>query len=76
MKSKSLVYAIPACILCVLAMVATARAQQSLNFADLPLINMPSPMPNGCGHMDWGNDFYYVNPEGWLGAGRGFKLGP
>jgi hypothetical protein len=52
MKSKSLVYAIPACILCVLAMVATARAQQSLNFADLPLINMPSPMPNGCGHMD------------------------
>lgn len=63
-------------ILCLLAMVTTASAQQNLNFADLPLVNTPSPMPDGYGQLGWGNNLYYVNPYGWSGAGSGFRLGP
>ncbi len=63
-------------ILCVLALLMGASAQENLNFANLPLINTPSPMPDGYGQLNWGNNFYYVNPYGWSGAGPGFKLGP
>lgn len=62
--------------LLLLGFVMPASAQQNLNFADLPLVNTPSPMPSGYGQLDWGNNLYYVNPYGWSGAGPGFRLGP
>jgi hypothetical protein len=60
--------------LCVFALVVSASAQQDLNFTNLPLVNSPSPMPNGYGQLSWGN-FFYVNPFGWPEAGIGYKLG-
>jgi len=60
--------------ICVFALLTSAGAQQVLNFADLPLISSPQPMPNGYGRLNWGN-FFYVNPYGWSGAGPGYKLG-
>jgi hypothetical protein len=71
---KSLIAAV-ALAFCLLAGVVGASAQQNLNFANLPLVNSPAPMPNGYGQLDWGN-FFYVNPWGWSGAGPGYKLGP
>jgi hypothetical protein len=62
-------------ILCLFALLTVASAQEQLNFSQLPLINSPSPMPNGYGQLDWVN-FFYVNPSGWSGAGPGYKLGP
>jgi len=59
---------------CVFALLASASAQEQLNFADLPLISSPQPMPNGYGQLSWGN-FFYVNPFGWATAGPGYKLG-
>ena len=41
---------------CLLALVVGASAQQTLNFANLPLVNTPSPMPNGYGQLNWGNN--------------------
>jgi hypothetical protein len=65
-----------ACLtLCLLSLVIGAGAQEQLNFSQLPLVNTPSPMPNGYGQFDWGN-FFYVNPYGWSGAGSGYQLGP
>ncbi|MGA2370141.1 MAG: hypothetical protein ACLPPV_24510 [Candidatus Korobacteraceae bacterium] len=65
-----------ACLtLCLVTLVVSASAQQTLNFSSLPLVNTPTPMPNGYGQLDWGN-FFYVNPYGWSGAGSGYKLGP
>ena len=61
--------------LCLVALVAGASAQTTLNFSNLPLVSTPSPMPNGYGRLDWGN-FFYVNPFGWSGAGPGYRLGP
>ncbi|HUI83025.1 MAG TPA: hypothetical protein VL240_02320 [Candidatus Binatia bacterium] len=61
-------------ILCLLALLTGASAQQMLNFSDLPLVNIPSPMPSGYGQLDWGN-FFFVNPYGWSGAGPGYQLG-
>ncbi len=60
---------------CLMTLVVGAGAQQTLNFANLPLVNSPSPMPNGYGQLDWAN-FFYVNPYGWSGAGPGYQLGP
>jgi hypothetical protein len=62
-------------ILCLLALAVGASAQQQLNFSNLPLVNSPSPMPNGYGNLSWGN-FFYVDPFEWSGAGNGYKLGP
>src|SRR5580704_769111 len=62
-------------ILCLFALLTVASAQEQLNFAQLPLINAPSPMPDGYGQLGWSN-FYYVNPYGWSGAGPGYRLGP
>jgi len=59
--------------LCVFALMASASAQQEVNFANLPLVSTPSPMPTGYGELSWGN-FFYVNPFGWSGAGPGYKL--
>ena len=61
--------------LCLLALVVGASAQQTLNFSTLPLVNSPTPVPNGFEQFDWGN-FFYVNPYGWADAGPGYKLGP
>ncbi len=61
--------------LCLLALVVGASAQATLNFSQLPLVDNPTPMPNGYGQLDWGN-FFYVNPYGWSGAGPGYRLGP
>ena len=59
---------------CLMALAIGATAQQQLNFANLPALNSPSPMPAGYGQLTWGN-FFYVNPWGWSGAGSGYKLG-
>ena len=59
---------------CLMALAIGATAQEQLNFANLPAINSPSPMPAGYGQLTWGN-FFYVNPDGWSGAGPGYKLG-
>jgi hypothetical protein len=72
MKRLSLIICVTAC-LTVLA--AGANAQQQLNFAGLPLVDSPSPVPSGYGELTWGN-FFYVNPYGWTGAGPGYRLGP
>jgi len=71
---KSLI-ALSCLSVCVVALVASASAQEMLNFANLPLVSIPSPMPNGYGQLDW-NNFYYVNPHEWSGAGPGDRLGP
>jgi hypothetical protein len=60
---------------CVVALTFAAAAQENLNFATLPLIGTPAPMPNGYGQLDWTNVFY-VDPGEWSGAGPGYKLGP
>ena len=61
---------------CAMALGTSAGAQENLSFANLPLLNTPSPVPNGYGQLDWGNNLFYVNPYGWSGAGPGYKLGP
>ena len=62
-------------ILCLLALVVGASAQQQLNFSQLPLVSNPAPMPNGYGTLNWGN-FFYVDPYEWSGSGSGYRLGP
>ena len=62
-------------VACVLAVAAAASAQENLNFANLPLVSTPSPMPNGYGELNWTN-IYYVDPNQWSGAGPGYKDGP
>lgn len=52
-----------------------ANAQELINFADLPDMDSPSPMPNGYGNLNW-TGFSYVDPYDWGGAGPGFKRGP
>jgi len=59
--------------LCVLALAASASAQEDVNFAGLPLISTPSPMPSGYAELNWGN-FFYVDPFSWSDAGPGYKL--
>jgi len=62
-------------LVCVLALAIGALAQENLNFANLPLVSMPTPMPNGYGQLNWTNIFY-VDPSEWSGAGPGYKDGP
>jgi len=62
-------------ILCLFALLTVASAQEQLNFAQFPILNIPSPMPDGYGQLDWSN-FYYVNPYGWPSAGPGYRQGP
>ena len=59
----------------VLALTLAAAAQENLTFADLPLVSLPTLMPNGYGGLNWTNIFY-VNPTQWSGAGPGYKDGP
>ena len=55
-----------------LAVAISATAQENLNFADLPPVSSPVPIPNGYGQLNWQN-IYYVDPEKWPGAGPGYK---
>jgi hypothetical protein len=65
-----------ACLtICLVSLAIGADAQEQLNFSQLPLVNSPSPMPNGYGQLGWAN-FFYVNPYGWSGAGPGYQRGP
>jgi hypothetical protein len=63
---------------CIVALALAASAQENLNFADLPQVSTPSPMPNGYGQLYWTNIFY-VDPSTWSGPGRadpGYRDGP
>jgi hypothetical protein len=60
---------------CLVALALGAAAQENLNFANLPLVNSPAPMPNGYGQLNWSNIFY-VDPYEWSGGGDGYKHGP
>ena len=57
---------------CIVALALGASAQENLNFADLPLVNSPAPMPSGYGQLNWTN-IYYVDPAEWPVAGPGYK---
>jgi hypothetical protein len=59
---------------CVLALAIGATAQENISFGNLPLVNTPSPMPNGYGQLNWSN-ILYVDPSQWAGAGPGYKDG-
>jgi len=59
---------------CVLALALGAAAQNQINFAELPLVKVPAPMPSGYYGFNWSN-FYYVDPGLWSGAGPGYKNG-
>jgi hypothetical protein len=60
---------------CVVALAFGASAQEDLNFADLPLVSTPSPMPNGYGQLNW-NNIFYVDPYLWSDSGPGYKDRP
>ncbi len=60
---------------CILALTIGASAQENLNFANLPLVGTPAPMPSGYGQLNWTNIFY-VDPNEWSGAGPGYRRGP
>jgi hypothetical protein len=64
-----------ALLACMLVLALGAKAQNQLNFSDLPLVSTPTPIPNGYGGLNWSN-FFYVDPAQWSGAGAGYKLGP
>jgi hypothetical protein len=51
-----------ACILVVAMTAIGASAQEQINFADLPLIATPAPLPGGYASLNWGN-FFYVDPN-------------
>lgn len=60
---------------CIVALALGASAQENLNFANLPLVSTPAPMPSGYGQLNWSN-ILYVDPSEWSGAGPGYKDGP
>ena len=60
---------------CILLLAIGATAQESLNFASLPLVSTPALMPDGYGQLNWSNIFY-VDPSQWSGAGPGYRDGP
>jgi hypothetical protein len=59
---------------CLLALALSASAQNQINFANLPLVKVPAPMPSNYAGFNWTNIFY-VDPAEWSGAGPGYKLG-
>ena len=60
---------------CVVALALAAAAQEDMNFADMPLVSLPSLMPNGYGGMNW-NNIFYIDPHQWSGSGPGYMHGP
>ena len=59
-------------IAAVLALTMSATAQQQINFADMPLVNTPAPMPLNYDMLNWGN-FMYVDPGQYAGGGPGYR---
>jgi hypothetical protein len=59
----------------ILALALGATAQEDLNFADLPLVSSPTPLPNGYGQFNW-NNIFYVDPYHWSSSGSGYRDGP
>lgn len=57
---------------CIVVLAFGAVAQENLNFANLPLVSSPAPMPSGYGQLNWSN-IYFVDPSEWAGAGPGYK---
>jgi len=69
MKKSFLMFA----YILVLAITATAAmAQEDINFADLPLVAAPAPLPSGYEGMQWTNMFY-VDPNQYASGGLGYK---
>jgi hypothetical protein len=58
--------------LLILGLAISAAAQATINFANLPDVSTPSPLPNAYGGVNWSGVFY-VDPLKWAGAGNGFK---
>jgi hypothetical protein len=54
-----------------LGLAVAASAQQHVNFADLPDISNPTPVPIGYQALDW-SCMFYVDPDQWPGSGPGF----
>lgn len=62
-------------ILCLLTLVVGATAQNQVNFAGLPRVASPMPVPNGYAGFNWTN-VLYVDPTEWQKAGSGYMLSP
>ena len=60
-----------ACVLLMAATTLAAHAQDQINFADLPLIASPAPLPAGYAGLNWANMFY-VDPGLDASLGIGF----
>lgn len=58
-----------------LALAITVGAQGPVTFGDMPIVNTPTPMPDGYAGLNW-RGFFYVNPYAWDQAGPGFKQMP
>lgn len=62
----------------VTAMALCASGQMLITFSDMPSVNRPLAMPDDYPtdtYLYWDN-FYYVSPNLWSGAGPGFFTGP
>jgi len=58
---------------CLLALATGATAQtQQINFANLPLIALPAPVPLSYGGLNWSN-FWYADPSEYDDAGPGYQ---
>ncbi len=49
-----------------------ALAQQDINFADLPDVSNPTPLPIDYQSLNW-SCMFYVDPANWSGSGPGFS---
>ena len=62
----------------VAALTLCASAQTYIDFHQMPITNTPAPMPDNypaVSGLAWDN-FYYVTPGSWKGAGPGFWVDP
>ena len=57
---------------CIVVLAVGAGAQQQINFADMPLIATPAPIPAGYGGLNWSN-IWYVDPNQYVEAGPGYR---
>jgi hypothetical protein len=60
-----------ALLLVMLVLAIAAIAQQNINFADLPDVSSPTPLPADYQSLNW-SCMFYVNPAEWSGSGPGF----
>lgn len=61
-----------ALLLVMLSAAISAVAQQDINFADLPDISTPTPLPIAYQALNW-SCMFYVDPGKWSGSGAGFN---